>query len=163
MGLGVVMATASIADTIKYIADIGLAPVLLVLFIWYFINRSKNDDNKVKEAYETAQANMEENNKTVREREDYLMAESAKREEIIRKEAEARERLIRQESEKRESILMASQDRMLDTLDNIAASLNKMESSLNKTEGALSKLEVAFSKTEKRLDTIERKVEHGCT
>lgn len=142
------------AETLKWITDVGITPVLLILFVWFFINRTKNDDSKVKEAYEKAQETMEANNKAVREREDYLMAESAKREEIIRQEGERREKLIRQEAEKRESILMASQDRMLGTLDSIAASLNKMES-------ALSKLEISFSKTETRLDAIERKVGNG--
>ena len=131
-------------EIMKFVMDTGITTVLLIMFVWYFINRSRNDDNKVKEAYETAQANME----------DYLMAESAKREEIIRQEAERREKLIRQEAEKRESILMASQDRMLGTLDNIAESLGKME-------GALTKLEISFSKTETRLDAIERKVSNG--
>lgn len=144
-----------IVETIKFITEVGITPVLLVLFVWFFISRSKDDDNKVKEAYKTAQENMERNNEAVREREDYLMAESAKREEIIRQEAERREKLIRQEAEKRESILMASQDRMLGTLDNIAGSLNRME-------GALTKLEVSFSKSEARLDVIERKLENGC-
>ncbi len=144
----------SIAETIKFITEVGITPVLLVLFVWFFISRSKDDDNKVKEAYKTAQENMENNNRAVRDREDYLMAESAKREEIIRQEAERREKLIRQEAEKRESILMASQDRMLGTLDNIATSLNKME-------GALTKLEVSFSKTEARMDVIERKLGNG--
>lgn len=141
-------------ETIKFVTEVGITPVLLILFVWFFISRSRDDDNKVKEAYRTAQENMENNNKAVRDREDYLMAESAKREEIIRQEGERREKLIRQEAEKRESILMASQDRMLDTLDNIAVSLNKME-------GALTKLEVSFSKTEARMDMIERKLEDG--
>lgn len=141
-------------ETIKFVTEVGITPVLLILFVWFFISRSRDDDNKVKEAYRTAQESMENNNKAVRDREDYLMAESAKREEIIRQEGERREKLIRQEAEKRESILMASQDRMLDTLDNIAVSLNKME-------GALTKLEVSFSKTEARMDMIERKLEDG--
>lgn len=145
----------SMVETLKFVTDVGITPVLLVLFVWFTISRAKNDDNKVKEAYEKAQETMEANNKAVREREDYLMAESAKREEIIRQESERREKLIRHEAEKRESILMASQDRMLGTLDSIAESLNKMES-------ALSKLEISFSKTENRLDAIERKVGNGC-
>lgn len=128
-------------------AEKGIVAILLIIFVGYFLRRSKNDDDRVKEAYETSQKNMEEQNKAVREREDYLLAESAKREEIIRTEAERREKLIRAEAEKRESILMASQDRMLETLDNIASSLNKMERSM--------------AKQEQRLDAIERKIEDG--
>lgn len=142
------------AETIKFITEAGVTPVLLLLFVWLFISRSKDDDSKVKEAYKTAQENMEKNNEAVREREDYLMAESAKREEIIRQEAERREKLIRQEAEKRESILMASQDRMLNTLDSIAVSLNKME-------GAMTKLEMSFSKSEARLNIIEEELKNG--
>lgn len=153
-----ILLTLPTTEIWKQIAEIGMVPVLLVLFIWYFINRSKNDDNKVKEAYEasqnkikeayeTSQKNMEEQNKVIRDREDYLLEESAKREEIIRTEAERREKLIRMEAEKRESILMASQDRMLETLDNIASSLNKMERSM--------------AKQDQRLDAIERTIGNG--
>lgn len=129
------------------IADKGITAILLIIFVGYFIRRSRNDDNKVKEAYETSQKNMEEQNKAVREREDYLLAENAKREEIIRTEAERREKLIRMEAEKRESILMASQDRMLDTLDNIAASLNNVERSV--------------ARQDQRLDAIEQEIRNG--
>lgn len=129
------------------VADKGITAILLAIFVGYFIRRSRNDDNKVKEAYETSQKNMEEQNKAVREREDYLLAESAKREEVIRTEAERREKLIRAEAEKRESILMASQDRMLDTLDNIAASLNNVERSV--------------ARQDRRLDAIEQEIRNG--
>ena len=145
----------TMTETIKFITEVGITPVLLVLFVWFFISRSKDDDNKVKEAYRTAQENMESNNEALREREDYLLTESAKREEIIRQESERREHLIRQEAEKRESILMMSQDRMLDTLDNIASSLNKVESTLTK-------LEQSYTKSEARLDVIEREMRNGC-
>lgn len=138
------MMPSSWTDTV---AEKGFIAVLLIIFVGYFIRRSRNDDNRVKEAYETSQKNMEEQNKAVREREDYLLAESAKREEIIRDEAERREKLIRAEAEKRESILMASQDRMLGTLDNIAQSLNKMEKSMTKLD--------------ERMDAMERKIGDG--
>lgn len=138
------MLPAGWADSI---VDKGITAILLIIFVGYFIRRSRNDDNKVKEAYETSQKNMEEQNKAVRDREDYLLAESAKREEIIRTEAERREKLIRAEAEKRESILMASQDRMLDTLDNIAASLNNVERSV--------------AKQDQRLDAIEQEIRNG--
>ncbi len=128
-------------------AEKGFIAILLIIFVGYFIKRSRNDDNRVKEAYAASQKNMEEQNRVVREREDYLLAESAKREEIIRTEAERREKLIRAEAEKRESILMASQDRMLETLDNIASSLNKMERSMTKLD--------------QRMDAMERKIGDG--
>lgn len=130
-------------------AEKGFIAILLIVFVWYFLSRSRNDDKKVKEAYETSQNTIAEQNKTMREREDYLLAESARREEIIRTEAEKREKLIKAEAEKRESILMASQDRMLDTLDNIAESLSKVEKSI--------------SSQDQRLDAIERKMSNGST
>lgn len=145
---GVLMSVEALPPTwVDSIVDKGITAILLVIFVGYFLRRSRNDDNKVKEAYETSQKNMEEQNKAVREREDYLLAESAKREEIIRTEAERREKLIRSEAEKRESILMASQDRMLDTLDNIASSLNNVERSV--------------AKQDQRLDAIEQEIRNG--
>lgn len=128
-------------------AEKGVIAILLIIFVGYFLRRSRNDDERVKQAYETSQKNMEEQNRAVQEREDYLLAESAKREEIIRTEAERREKLIRAEAEKRESILMASQDRMLGTLDNIASSLNKIERSM--------------AGLDQRLDAMERKIGDG--
>lgn len=127
--------------------DIGITPVLLILFVWYFLSRSRNDDVKVKEAYSAAQETIDEQNRAMREREDYLLAESAKREEIIRTESEKREKLIRTESEKRESILMASQERMLDTLDSIAQSLGQIEKNI--------------SRQNERLDAIEKEIRYG--
>lgn len=145
---GILMSTQAIPPSwIDAVVEKGFIAILLVIFVGYFIKRSRNDDNRVKEAYETSQKNMEEQNKAVQEREDYLLAESAKREEIIRTEAERREKLIRAEAEKRESILMASQDRMLGTLDNIAASLNQVERSMTKLD--------------QRMDAMERKLGNG--
>lgn len=145
---GILMSVETLPPSwLDNIADKGITAILLVIFVGYFIHRSRNDDKKVKEAYETSQKNMEEQNRTVREREDFLLAESAKREETIRTEAEKREKLIRTEAEKRESILMASQDRMLDTLDNIAATLNKVERSV--------------AKQDQRLDAIEQEIRNG--
>ena len=145
---GILMSTEVIPSSwINTVGEKGYIAILLIIFVGYFIRRSKNDDDRVKEAYETSQKNMEEQNKAVREREDYLLAESAKREEIIRTEAERREKLIRSEAEKRESILMASQDRMLETLDNIAASLNQVERSMTKLD--------------QRMDAMERKIGNG--
>ena len=56
------------AETIKFITEVGITPVLLILFVWFFISRSKDDDNKVKEAYKTAQENMERNNEAQKEK-----------------------------------------------------------------------------------------------
>lgn len=159
---GILISTQMMPSTwIDLTAEKGFIAILLVVFVGYFIRRSKNDDKRVEEAYKTAQENMDVQNRAVREREDYLLAESAKREEIIRCEAERREKLIRAEAEKRESILMASQDRMLETLDNIAISLNRMEQSMVKQEQWMDEMGRSMVKQEQRMDAMERMIEDG--
>ncbi|NBK93037.1 hypothetical protein D5278_13790 [bacterium 1XD21-13] len=117
----------TMVELLKNVVDVGITPVLLVVFIVFFIQRTKDDDTRVKKSNSEAQ-------KAIRDREDMLMAESAKREELIRQEAEKRENLIRKEAEKRESILMANQDRMLNSLDKITDSIAKIEQSLSRME-----------------------------
>ena len=117
----------TVTEVVKNVVDIGITPVLLIVFIVFFIHRAKDDDTRVKKSNSEAQ-------KAIREREDMLLAESARREELIRQEAEKRENLIRKEAEIRESILMANQDRMLNSLDKITASIAKIEQSLTKME-----------------------------
>ncbi len=117
----------TVTEVVKNVVDIGITPVLLIVFIVFFIHRAKDDDTRVKKSNSEAQ-------KAIREREDMLLAESARREELIRQEAEKRENLIRKEAEKRESILMANQDRMLNSLDKITDSIAKIEQSLTKME-----------------------------
>ena len=117
----------TVTEVVKNVVDIGITPVLLIEFIVFFIHRAKDDDTRVKKSNSEAQ-------KAIREREDMLLAESARREELIRQEAEKRENLIRKEAEKRESILMANQDRMLNSLDKITDSIAKIEQSLTKME-----------------------------
>ena len=134
----------TVAEMLKQVVDIGITPVLLVVFVYYFLRKSKEDDRRVNLAYENAQQKIEESNTVIREREDMLIASNEKREEMIRQEAEKRENLIRQEAEKRESVLMLNMDRQLDSMNAITKSLTKMET--------------AFTKMENRLERIEQKL-----
>ena len=136
----------TIAEVLKNIVDIGITPVLLVIFIVFFIRRANDDDARVKQAYSDAQKKIEDCNREVKERENTLMAENAKREEILRSE-----------SEKRESILMAKQDRMLNSMDAITQSLSKIEISLNKME---SRHEQDITQLKDQMDVLEHKIDH---
>jgi uncharacterized protein YydD (DUF2326 family) len=150
-------ADAGFSTIMESVVNVGITPVLLVVFIIFFLRRAKDDDSRVKAAYEDAQKKIEENNRLVQEREDTLMAESAKREEILRQEAEKRESLIRKEAEKRESILMTNQDRMLDSMDKITESLSKIENSLNKME---SRHEADIGQLKNQMQNLEDKIDH---
>ena len=120
-------------EVIKEIIDIGITPVLLLIFVCYFINKSKGDDQRVEDTVKSA-----------REREDMLIAENAKREELLRQESEKRENMLRKEAEKRESMLMLNMEKITDSMNSITKTLDKMESS--------------FSRVEKRLEKIENKI-----
>lgn len=153
---GYQMEGLTLAEIISYTVDVGLTPILLILFIVFFMRRANDDDARVKQAYADAQKKIEECNKEVRERENTLMAESAKREEILRQESEKRENLIRKEAEKRESILMANQDRMLGSMDRISDSLNKIEASLSKME---SRHETDIMQIKDQMHSLEQKID----
>lgn len=148
----------TVTELVKSVIEIGITPALLLVFVYYFLTKSKDDDMKVKKAYEESQQNVknayedaqrkiEETNKIIRDREDILIANNTRREEMIRTEAEKRENIIRKEAEKRESILMCNMERMVNSMDAISRSLNKMEG--------------AFSKVEDRLEDIELKIGQG--
>ena len=131
----------TIAEVLKNIVDIGITPVLLVIFIVFFIRRANDDDARVKQAYSDAQKKIEDCNREVKERENTLMAEN----------------VIRKEAEKRESILMANQDRMLNSMDAITQSLSKIEISLNKME---SRHEQDITQLKDQMDVLEHKIDH---
>lgn len=136
-------------EAIKQIIDIGITPVLLLIFVYYFINKSKNDDKRVEESYQEAQSKIDETIKTSREHEDLMASENAKREEMLRQEAERRENILRKESEKRESILMLNMEKITDSMTSMTKTMDRMES--------------AFAGMEKRLENIEYKIEEGGT
>lgn len=131
---GMIMEELTLATIIQFVVDIGLTPVLLIVFIVFFLMRSKDDDARVQKAYADSQKSIEEINQAARERENTLMSEFAKREELLRQESEKRENIIRKESEKRENILMCNQERMVESMNAISTSLSKIEATLSKME-----------------------------
>lgn len=134
-------------DVIKQIIDVGITPVLLLVFVFYFINKSKTDDKRVEDTNQNASSKIDETLKASREHEEVMLAESAKREEMLRQEAERRENMLRKESEKRESILMLNMEKITDSMTSMTKTMDRMES--------------AFSGIEKRLENIEYKIEEG--
>lgn len=140
----------------EWVAELGVAIVLLLIFVFYFISKSISDDKRVNKAYDEAQEKIAACDRQIRERENYLLSESAKREEIIRQESEKRENLIRKEAEKRESILMANQDKMVDSMREITISLSKIEASLNKME---SRHETDIRQIKSQMETMEDKID----
>ena len=134
-------------DVIKQIIDVGITPVLLLVFVFYFINKSKTDDKRVEDANQNASSKIDETIKASREHEEAMLAESAKREEMLRQEAERRENMLRKESEKRESILMLNMEKITDSMTSMTKTMDRMES--------------AFSGIKKRLENIEYKIEEG--
>lgn len=134
-------------DVIKQIIDVGITPVLLLVFVFYFINKSKTDDKRVEDANQNASSKIDETLKASREHEESMLAESAKREEMLRQEAERRENMLRKEAEKRESILMLNMEKITDSMTSMTKTMDRMES--------------AFSGIEKRLENIEYKIEEG--
>lgn len=144
------------SESSKWVAELGVSIVLLLIFVFYFIRKSISDDKRVNKAYDDAQEKIAACDREIRERENYLLSESAKREEIIRQESEKRENLIRREAEKRESILMANQDKMVDSMREITASLSKIETSLTKME---SRHETDIMQIKAKMETMEGKID----
>ena len=139
-------------EIMRNIVDIGITPVLLVVFIIYFIWKSKNDDTRVNKV-----------NEMLLQREQQLADEAAKREKLIRQESEKqlqlimeerarreqqliedgvrREEMIRRESEKRESILMGNMERMIQNMDRITETMRNIDLSMAKTNERMEQIE----------------------
>ncbi len=116
--------------------NIGIIAVLLLIFVFFFIWKCRDDAKKQDAERQEYQENMER----LSERENMLIAQSEKREEMLKADADRREKLLCEESAKRESILMVNMERIADSMDNITKTLGKMEG---------------------RLDRIEQKMERG--
>ena len=132
---------AGTAEVLKQLIDIGVTPVLLLVFVYYFINKSKGDDKRVNAAFQDAQKKIEEITKSAREHEDLVLSENAKREEMLRSEAEKRESMLRKEAEKRESLLMLNMEKITESMDSITRTLDKMEGTYSAIESRLEKIE----------------------
>ena len=138
---GVGMMDAGTLGTLKEIIDIGITPVLLIVFVCYFISKSKGDDKRVNTAYKETQEKIEEMTASARMHEDAMAAENARREEMLRTEAEKRETMLRKEAEKRESMLMLNMEKITVSMDSITRTLDRMENSFSGIESRLEKRE----------------------
>lgn len=140
------------SEIMKNVVDVGVTPVLLIVFIIYFIYKSKNDDARVNKA-----------NEQLLQREQQLADEATKREKLIRQESEKqlqlimeerarreqqliedgnrRDEMIRRESEKRESILMGNMERMIQNMDRITDTMRNIDLSMAKVNERLEKIE----------------------
>ena len=136
---GVGMMDAGTLGTLKEIIDIGITPVLLIVFV--FISKSKGDDKRVNTAYKETQEKIEEMTASARMHEDAMAAENARREEMLRTEAEKRETMLRKEAEKRESMLMLNMEKITVSMDSITRTLDRMENSFSGIESRLEKIE----------------------
>lgn len=134
------MEEAAFAAATTAVDNIGIMAVLLLIFVGFFIWKSKDDAKKQEAERQKYQENLENMNKRLSDREDMLIAQSEKREEMLKADADRREKLLCEESAKRESILMVNMERIADSMDNITKTLGKMEG---------------------RLDRIEQKMERG--
>lgn len=121
--------------------NIGIIAVLLLIFVGYFIWKSKDDANKQDEERKRHKEDLEAMNRRYCEREDMLIAQSEKREDMLRSDADRREKLLRDESAKRESILMVNMERQTASLDGIMKTLGKMESRLERIEQRMERRE----------------------
>lgn len=145
------------SEVMKNVVDIGVTPVLLLIFICYFLSKSKSDDARVAKS-----------NEALLEWERKMNEEAAKREKLIRQEAEKqlqlltedrarreqqliedcnrREDLSRKESEKRESILMGNMERMIQNMDRITETMRNIDLSMAKVNERLEKIEERMCK-----------------
>ena len=119
-----------IAEIIKFAVDIGITPVLLFMFVKYFITQDEKRNASVMAEHQA------------KERENMLLAESQRREELIRSEALEREKLIRREAEKREGILLTNLERVTDTMGKISESMQEIQQTIGKIDDRLERLEV---------------------
>lgn len=99
---------ALLSSAVEY----GVTPVLLLVFVWFFLKRDRERDTdmveekvKLREEFrkqkEDIDRELETSKKASREKEALLLSENAKREELIRKESEKREQIIREEAVRR--------------------------------------------------------------
>lgn len=120
---------------LKAILEIGVTPALLLAFILYFFDRDRRRDKQ-----------LDDMNASFKERENLMIAESARREEIMRTEAEKREKIMRQEAEKRECTLMRTIEGFSRTMEKISDAMGEMKN--------------AFTQMECKIESIESKIQN---
>lgn len=114
----------------KLIVDLGLIPVLLLVFVKNFFDKDKERDKQITDLHsqfekreELLRTDTARREDQYKERERILVAESARREEILKKESDKREKLIRDESEKRETALLTTIDSFSKTMKEISETM----------------------------------------
>lgn len=132
----------SMAEIIKFIIDLGITPVLLIVFVRYFIRQDEKREQSVKEEWEKSQDRIETIEKASKDREAILLAAAQQREEIIQAEASKRENIIRKEAEKREGILMTNLERITDTMGDISKSMQEIQVTIGKIDDRIERLEL---------------------
>ena len=135
------MEGATFAGAVTAADNIGIIAALLLIFVLFFIWKSKDDAKKQDAERVKYQENLEKMNERLSERENMLIAQSEKREDMLRSDADRREKILRVESAKRESILMANMERQTASLDGIMKTLGKMEGRLERIEQRMERRE----------------------
>lgn len=127
----------TLSEITNYVSNVGVTVSLLIVFVWFFLQRAKKDDERAKAAQQEAQEKSERLLENARAREDMLLANAEKREAMLREEAQKREEMLQAASEKRESILMLNMEKQLESMDAIVKSLNEINVRLDKMEQKL--------------------------
>ncbi len=135
MGIGM-------AEVIKYAIDIGITPLLLLVFVYYFIKQDEKRQKSIREEYDKAQGRIEDIEKTAKERENVILAAAQQREALLQGEAAKREELIRREAEKREGILMTNLERITATMGDISRSMQDIQANIGKIDERIERLEL---------------------
>lgn len=135
------MADLTLAQVFEAVISNGITPVLLILFVWYFINRDKTRDEQLNKQIEDSKQEAAKRADESRKREDTLMADCMRREELLKQESEKREKLLKQESEKRENHLMINLDKMSASMEKTAKAMQDINLSLNLMQEKITRIE----------------------
>ena len=129
------------AELVKYIIDIGITPVLLVVFVQYFIKQDEKRQQSIQKEYDKAQKRTEDIERAAKERENVLLAAAQQREALIQDEAAKRESVIRKEAEKREGRLMANVERITNTMADISRSMQGIQMDIGRIDDRIDRME----------------------
>lgn len=153
---------------ISPILEIGLIPVLLILFVRFFFEKDKERENQLGDlsaSFEKREALLHAD--TVRredqykEREKILTAESARREEILKKESEKREKIIREEAEKRENALLTTIDSFSRTMKEISLTMSEIKNTTTQMQYKIDIMGDALEQHVPRRDADAPKARHS--
>lgn len=131
----------TLAEILSFVVSNGITPVLLVLFVWYFINRDKTRDTQLNKQIEDSKQEAASRAEEARKREDTLMADCIRREELLKAESEKREKLIKEEAEKRENHLMINMDKMAASMEKTSKAMQEINMSINSMQENIMRIE----------------------